>query len=134
MDYKDLEITTENVLDLIKNKQGFNFDSNGKVVSYKKGFMVGGFHKCLKYVNTDFDNLRLGIESMLYILRYYFNKDYILGWWESGGCIYLDISKNINDFYDAITIAFTQNQKAIYDIENDKEITLENLVMSFVKE
>jgi hypothetical protein len=117
---------TDLIFNAIKDKSGFNFDRNGSVVVFKKGFMVGGYHKCLKYITSDQDKLKQGIKEMLGILETNFNNDYVLGWWESNGCIYLDISKNLKDLYESLKVAFNQNQRAIYDIKNDKEILLKN--------
>jgi hypothetical protein len=124
----ELEIASKLVLNAIKKEYGFNFDKNGNVVKFDKGFMVGGFHKCLKFEKTDTLGLDVGITKMLFILRKEFDNDYVLGWWEKGGYIYLDISSNILDFENALWLGFNQNQKAIYDLENDKEIEIDKTI------
>jgi hypothetical protein len=124
MEIKKLEIATKKVMNAIKEKKGFNFSRYGKIVNYKNGFMVGGFYECLKTKKDNELDLELSIKKMLKNLDKYFNKDYVLGWWEYKGYIYLDISRNILDLKKAKEIGLKQFQKAIFDIINGKEIFL----------
>jgi hypothetical protein len=111
----------EKIVKAIKNNKGFNFDRFGNVVEFDSGYMVGGFYKCLRLTEN---TLEKGVIEMLG----YLHDKYVgvLGVWKKGGFIYLDISKNITDLEQAKEIGFYQNQVAIYDIKNDKEIILDN--------
>lgn len=57
-------------------------------------------------------------------------SDNFLGSWISDdNHIYIDIAKNVQDIGDAIRIGMINNQLAIYDISNDKEIKLKSMQM-----
>jgi hypothetical protein len=120
----ELELASQLVLNAIKKKFGFNFDINGNKVEFNSGYMVGGYHKCLKFEKSNTLGLSVGITKMLFILRKDFDNEHVLGWWENNGCIYLDISKCIKDFEKAKEIGFNHNQVAIYDIKNAIDIKL----------
>jgi hypothetical protein len=112
------------VIKAIQNKEAFNFDKQGKALSFNQGYMVGGFHKCLKVKQDNLKELKKAINEMLEILDQCFNSDYVLGWWDHEGFIYLDISKNVLKLDLAKKIGIYQNQKAIFDIKEGKEIFL----------
>lgn len=55
-------------------------------------------------------------------------SDNFLGSWISDdNYLYIDIAKNVQDIGDAIRIGMINNQLAIYDISNDKEIKLKSM-------
>jgi hypothetical protein len=119
------------VAQAILDEAGFNFDTEGNVVNFTEGYMVGGFHKCLKisrnYVKVE--EVIDAVEEMLTLLESFrkhssFPKNFVLGAWVKDGFIYLDISKNIRDKMTALHTGTRQSQKAIYDIKNNVDIEL----------
>lgn len=116
------------VAQAIIDEAGFNFDTEGNVVDFINGFMVGGYHKCLKIPRNykKVEDLIDAVEEMLTILEDFrtISKKFVLGAWVKDGFIYLDISANINDEDKARYIGTRQSQKAIYDIVKGKEIEL----------
>jgi hypothetical protein len=114
----------EKIVKAIKNNKGFNFDRFGKVVEFNKGYMVGGYYKCLRLTEK---TLEKGVSELWNYLTdsYYLDNSYI-GVWKKDGFIYLDISKCISDLEKAKEIGFYHNQIAIYDNKNNLEIILDN--------
>lgn len=112
----------------IIDEAGFNFDTEGNVVNFTEGYMVGGFHKCLKIPRNykKVEEVIDAVEEMLKILKDFrtISKKFVLGAWVKDGFIYLDISKNIKDRMTALHTGTRQSQKAIYDIKNNFDIEL----------
>ena len=49
---------------------------------------------------------------------------HFLGGWEHEGEYYLDVSRNVMALHEALMIAATHNQKAIFDLNTKEEIML----------
>lgn len=89
------------------------------VVSIEKPNIIG--------VRRDIELKDLDFNRFVKIMNKYWykvDKDEFIGCWIDEGIVYFDISINVESRSLALTIARDNNQKAIYDVVNDKSIYL----------
>jgi hypothetical protein len=90
-----------------------------------KGYMVGGFSKggkALIFPSIAEVNLS-SVET--WIEEHKLRKDQYYGVWTEKGKVYFDISVNLQDLNQSIKIGKVKNQKAIYDLNKNEDISLE---------
>jgi hypothetical protein len=86
------------------------------------GYMVGIKGDVID-VNGAFYDIK-AITSSYMLSHIASEKDYI-GYWVNDNNLYIDLSQNVLDLDDAITLGKANNQKAIWDVVNNCEITLD---------
>ena len=103
---------------MIKNGGGTLKDN--KLVEFDSGYIVA-FKEFEKVI--DMDN---SIYETMALLQDYIDKhnDSYIGFWINEGNIYLDVVQNISNYHIAILEGLRQNQKAIWDCKECKEIWL----------
>ncbi len=102
---------------IIEN-DGATIAPDGTIQSLKSGFMVSlsGFEKI--YNDIKFIDLKM-VKSYLKIAK---KKNAFVGFWVNNNKIYIDLSINVNEKEEALKIAKKNNQIAIFDCLNLKEI------------
>ena len=118
----------QNLLDLISSNGGFTIDfKTGNIPESGFCIALAGF-ECIVQIDNDLDkilsNYIVDNKSKLFIDSYY------LGAWVNDGKIYLDIVIIVKDLKLAVKLAKINNQIAIFDLDNHKEIFCENLVFA----
>lgn len=105
-----------------------NFDINGVPTILTEGYMVafkGGvvLNKVKEYNNYDMTKVK---EAILKLLDINVHLGYIgyIGFWENEDKLYIDLSVNILLIGGALTFGHMQDQIAIYDLKNHKEIKI----------
>jgi hypothetical protein len=53
------------------------------------------------------------------------SKDLYIGLWANNGWLYIDLSKKVDDFKEAVALGIDHKQKALWDNANKIEITLD---------
>ena len=98
---------------LIKNGGGTLH--KGKLVKFENGYMVAikDFEKVIKLDDHESIAQYIAIHS-----------DKLIGFWVNENKLYLDVVQNITNYHMAILEGLKQNQKAIWDCEECKEIWL----------
>jgi hypothetical protein len=98
-----------------------------KDANVESGYMVGvkGFKRYKVKENWFPEVILKKINELLEDNKYYvMHKSAYLGAWINENACYIDISLNIEDEEDAIKIGRLNNQAAIWDCKNKKEIYL----------
>lgn len=115
-----MKITT---LETILLNGGGNY-SNGELIEYNNGYMVS---------IKDIVKINLEAVSTLNVLKVVDNiidtfniqdTDAIYGFWIDNGSLYIDMSLNIFNLDDAVQVANSTNQIAIWDCNLNESITL----------
>ena len=101
-------------------KNGGGTLKNNKLVEFEDGYIIA-FKEFEKVINMD-----ESVFECLELLEEYVNKhnDSFIGFWVNDGKLYLDVVQNISNYHMAILEGLKQNQKAIWDVKNGKEIWL----------
>jgi len=118
---KNLAINLFN--EVLNGKNGNTFDLNGNVFDPKKGYFVGitGFQVPKNY----FINPKYPINTLLFSLEEYLDlSKNLVGYWVENNIIYIDSVIHTEDYYFAFYLGSQFNQKAIFDIKNNKSIYL----------
>ena len=115
-----MRITT---LEKILLNGGGNY-SNGELIDYNNGYMVS---------IRDIVKINLDAVSTLNVLKVIDNiintfdikeTDAVYGFWIDSGSMYIDISINIFNLKDAVQVAKSTSQLAIWDCNLNESITL----------
>ena len=108
----------ENIKNAIIENGGVTLDAKTlENANLKTGYMVSlsGYE-----VITTIDNLT--INALIAHARIAHAIGGYVGLWLSKGKLYIDVSINENNLLKALQMGYRENQLAIYDIENNKEI------------
>lgn len=99
---------------------GATISPTGEIQSIQSGFMVSlnGFERI--YQDIKFIDLKM-VKSYLKKAK---EKNAFVGFWVSDKKIYIDLSINVNERGEALELAKQNNQLAIFDCLNLKEIRL----------
>ena len=98
--------------------------SNGKLIEYNSGYMVS---------IKDIVKINLKAVSTLNVLKVVDNiidtfniedTDTVYGFWVDNGSLYIDMSLNIFNLEDAMQVARSTHQLAIWDCNLNESITL----------
>jgi hypothetical protein len=121
----NLELLSKNIFnDILNGSQGQTYANNGNVHKETNGFFVGifGFSVPKMYfLNPKYPILTLANQiANTFVVD---NLNYI-GSWVSNDVVYIDKVEWIENFDEAVKKGLENNQKAIYDIENSKDINL----------
>ena len=100
--------------------QGCSLNDNFHIPD--KGYMVGGFGKELIFPSISEVNLS-SVET--WIEEHKLRKDQYYGVWIDKGKVYFDVSVNLQDLNQSLKIALVKKQKAIYDLNKNEEIRLD---------
>ena len=109
----------------IKNKNGFTYTIDIKPTKHKKGFYIG-------VTDNSNKNLKIAINNLLKIYEKDFkhidNKNLYIGGWCDNNTkkFYLDLSVYVKNLKNALLVAKLFKQKAIYDINKQNCIYLNN--------
>lgn len=95
---------------------------NDNFHSPDKGYMIGGFGKELIFPSIS-EVIIPQVES--WIEEHKLRKDQYYGVWIDSGKVYFDVSVNLQDKSQALKIGRVKNQKAIWDLNENKEIRLD---------
>jgi hypothetical protein len=113
---------SKNILKSFKN--GFyNFNKEGEPLSFKAGYMIGGFSEAFIIPLNEEAKLLEAIELRLKELEARELEGLVLGLWANNNNLFIELSKNILDKREAIAKAIEFNQLAIFDIAKGEEIT-----------
>lgn len=125
---KQLCLKTLNIYRKLSNitkytKQGFTcIIYNGEIKPFKqnKGYIVS--YKTL--IKLAFNGWKYGFSHVEYEIKNFRNKTFIVGGWydKTTKLYYIELNKCFNNKSNALLFAKNNNQKAIWDIENKKEI------------
>ena len=104
-------------LKAIRAKGGFSLNKKSK--SPDKGYMVSlnGYEQKIPENNLNSEVIKQYMNTHKKVLQ-----DNYFGAWLDNGIVYLDISKNILDKYEAIRLALECNQIGIYEVETQSTI------------
>ena len=110
----------EKLKNYIIENDGATISPTGELQSLQTGFMVSlsGYEKI--YKDIKFIDLKM-IKSYLRIAK---SKNAFVGFWVSDKKIYIDLSINVIEKCEALELAKQNNQLAIFDCLNLKEIRL----------
>lgn len=106
------------ILGHIQNKEGFSVPMQG-APEPTTGYMVSlSGYETIFEDTPNWRGLALDILKKLTLAD---TKDYPLyiGGWYDNGHYYLDVSRNMSDYEEAMRFADENNQLAVYDIAND---------------
>ncbi len=123
-------MTNKDLLELINKNSGFTIDlKTGNIP--KSGYCIA---LSLFEQVTNIDN-DLDLILTEYIVKHkpmLLNTlpDYYLGAWVNNGKIYLDVVTIVKDLKVALRLAKIGKQIAIFDLDNQKEIFINNLVFA----
>lgn len=127
--FKKTIMENKQLLELINSNGGFTID-------LKIGIQPqSGFCVALK----DFEQITINNNNNLdkilsnYIVNHkpkLFNENYYLGCWVNDNKVYLDIVTIVKDLKLAVKLAKINKQIAIYDLDNQKEIFIDNLIFA----
>jgi hypothetical protein len=126
---KNLDLSMNVLEQYLSGKNNFNHE--GKPVQYNGGYMVslGGYETIITMnetrPHTSTAQLLNDISEKLEILKRIKETEtdeLVLGLWRDNNKVYIDISRNIKDKTEALAYGKHHNQKAIYDLANDKSI------------
>lgn len=102
---------------------GFSYNVNTGESNPLTGYMVSLSGCEQQFFFDDFDNRDL--KNYFFSHSEQFAKQEVFfGGWLDGNVVYLDASINIQDLEEAIFLGISNNQKAIFDCENNKSIVL----------
>lgn len=106
--------------DYIVENDGLTLSNDGKIANLNSGYMVSleGYEKV--YQDIKFIDLKM-VKSYLKKAK---EKNAFVGFWVSDKKIYIDLSINVNERGEALELAKQNNQLAIFDCLNLKEIRL----------
>jgi hypothetical protein len=115
--------TAEKILTQFKSKGRHNFNTKGRGLQPSKiGFIVSQ-DRGIKVIDKPLEHLNFKeIEQDLKALIKRVRATEFIGLWLDNGIIYIDISRVIQNKEKALKLAKEQNQKAIFDIKNNKVI------------
>jgi hypothetical protein len=105
-------------------KNNFNFNKEGEALSFKAGYMLGGFSEAFIIPLNEEAKLLEAIELKLKELEARELEGLVLGLWANDNKLYIELSKNILDREEAIAQGIAFNQLAIFDIVKGEEIDL----------
>lgn len=108
------------IKEILKNG-GATLDVNYNNFNAGAGYMVSLFGYETKLNIDNIDGIKKEIENKKTEAQK--NKAYI-GLWVDNGLMYLDISKHIIDYNEALETARENEQLAVYDLKNNKSIYL----------
>lgn len=115
--------TAEKILTQFKTKGRHNFNTKGRGLQPSKiGFIVSQ-DRGVKVIDKplahlDFEAIEQDLKALIKRVR----TTEFIGLWLDNGIIYIDISRVIQSKENALKLAKEQNQKAIFDIKNNKVI------------
>lgn len=115
--------TAEKILTQFKSKGKHNFNTKGRGLQPSKiGFIVSQ-DRGIKVIDKPLEHLNFKeIEQDLKALIKRVRATEFIGLWLDNGIIYIDISRVIQNKEKALKLAKEQNQRAIFDIKNNKVI------------
>jgi hypothetical protein len=115
--------TAEKILTQFKSKGRHNFNTKGRGLQPSKiGFIVSQ-DRGIKVIDKPLEHLNFKeIEQDLKALIKRVRATEFIGLWLDNGIIYIDISRVIQSKEKALKLAKEQNQRAIFDIKNNKVI------------
>lgn len=126
---KNLNLSMDVLEQYLNGKNNFNYQ--GKPVQFNGGYMVslGGYETIITMNETRphtstariLQDISEKLETLIRIKETE-NNDLVIGLWRDGDKVYIDLSRNIKDKNKAIEYGKHHEQKAIYDITNDKSI------------
>ena len=117
--YKICDDIVKNINNIIK-EGGATIDKEGNTAQLKSGYYasVEGMEQTISLKNIDFEILKNDIiQKLIYINTY---KNMFLGFWVDQNILYVDISKHFIQKRDAINFGIKNDQKAIYNIKDNK--------------
>jgi hypothetical protein len=115
--------TAEKILTQFKTKGRHNFNTKGRGLQPSKiGFIVSQ-DRGVKVIDKplahlDFEAIEQDLKALIKRVR----TTEFIGLWLDNGIIYIDISRVIQSKENALKLAKEQNQRAIFDIKNNKVI------------
>lgn len=109
--------------EIIKNG-GASLDSSYNIIDIKKGYSVSilGYEKTYNINNLDYDAIIKDLKEYKKIIEN--KKGYYIGFWLDDGLLYLDISKTITNYKQAVLFGVNNKQKAIFNNKTKKSIEL----------
>jgi hypothetical protein len=120
---KTTDTTAERILTQFKTKGRHNFNKNGRAIKPKAIGYIVSQDKGIKVIDKPLEHLNFKeIEQDLKALIKRVRATEFIGLWLDNGIIYIDISRVIQSKENALKLAKEQNQKAIFDIKNNKVI------------
>lgn len=109
------------IKEILKNG-GATLDYNYNNFKSDKGFMVSLRGEEVKIDKNDIEAIKKEIENKKNFIKN--KKGLYIGLWLENDIMYIDISKHIIDYLEALEVARNNEQKAIYNLKNDKSIYL----------
>lgn len=106
---------------IIKNG-GITLDCNYNNFNAGAGFMVSLYGHEVKIDVNNIETIKKEITKKMELIKT--KKGCFVGLWVENDLLYVDISKHIKDYNRALEVARNNQQKAIYDLKNDKSIYL----------
>lgn len=93
-----------------------------KDAKVSNGYMVGIKGEVLNLSDLFYDIKAI---TTTYMLSYIASEKDFIGYWVNDNKLYIDLSQNILNLDDAKALGKAHNQKAIWDVVNNCEITLD---------
>lgn len=113
-------------IEVNSGESGATFNFDGQKVNFKTGYMVSHKSPSLFLSYSQFEKLTLdSLGELLKNLYFKASKFDYLGYWFDDQKIYIDLSINIQNKSQAIQFGLANEQKAIWDCENEITIDLQ---------
>lgn len=109
-----------NILKLLKENNGLTLDLNGQPLKANKGYLVS-IKDYESIINQNLINENI-LNSIIQKMIIESPNNAYIGMWANQAKLYLDYSVLIQDKKKALKFAKQNEQLAIYDLENKKEI------------
>lgn len=106
---------------IIKNG-GATLDCNYNNFNASAGYMVSLYGYETKISINNIEEIKKEILKKMELIRT--KKGCFVGLWVENDLLYIDISKHIEDYNKALEVARNNQQKAVYNLKNDKSIYL----------
>lgn len=106
----------------IINNGGATLDYNYNNFNASAGYMVSLRGEEVKIDKNDIENIKKEIENKKNFIKN--KKGLYIGLWVDNDIMYIDVSKHIINYLQALEVGRNNEQKAIYDLKNDKSIYL----------
>jgi len=121
----------KDITDILLDHSDEGYSVNAENEVPKSGYMVGGYVPSLVLAGPYEYRVYHTTDAWLTRNWHFFSEglgEYFAGVWtdQETGKIYIDISRNIESLDEAIAVGLNFNEIAIWDVENNREIRLQD--------
>ena len=122
---KKMELKNNKIMEIIENK-GATLDKDLKDFKSSVGYMVSIKGQEVKIDKNDVQGIKREIEKKREFIGN--KKGLFIGLWLDSDIMFVDVSIHIVDYLKALEVARNNEQKAIFDLQNNESIYLNYLI------